>query len=478
MDASTAPVGIKTGKQWFFGHPGGLFTLAFTEGWVGFSYYGMQSLLVLYMTSQLLLPQHLRHVIGFAGFHSFLDWLYGHREGAALASSVMGLYSALIFATPLLGGIIADRLLGRTRTIILGAVLMTIGHFLMAFDASFLIALACIITGMGCAGTLKAQVGDLYAIDDTRRADAFQIYVMSVNVAVIIAPLICGTLGEGIAWHWGFAAAGVGMLIGLIVYLVGRRSLPPEPVRKIDGRTVHPPLTTKDYKALAVLAALLPVLAVAAIGNQEIFNGYLIWAKANYELHFFGHIMPVSWLLSLDAFISVGTLLAAVVFWRWWSKHHRDPDEIIKMTIGAAIAALAPAILAAASAHAAGGHKVGLIWGVGFHVVNDIGFANVYAIGLALFSRAAPAALGATVVNAYVLHLFLANLLVGWLAGLLEVMPPTQFWLMHTALIAGAAVVLLIFARVFRNILAPTATPTEPIPLESPMPPHLEADTM
>jgi POT family proton-dependent oligopeptide transporter len=469
MSASAIELAGPRKRDWFFGHPGGLATLAFTESWIGFSYYGMQSLLVLYMTSQLLTPPHIGHVIGFAPFHTLLNGLYGRRDGPALASAITGLYSALAFATPLLGGVIADWVLGRTRTIILGAVLLTIGHFLMAFDFSFLIALACIVVGMGCGGTIKAQIGGLYSIDDTRRADAFQIYTLALNIAVIIAPLICGWLGEEVAWHWGFGAAGVGMTFGLIVYLAGRRGLPPEPPRRRRGSAAHPPMTRREWKTLIVLIALLPVLACSALGNQEIFNGYLIWGKANYALVFFGRTMPVSWLLSLDASISTGTLFGSLMFWRWWRRRHRDPDEIVKIAIGAAISALAPAILALASVQAAGGHKVGLGWGVAFHLVNDIGFANVYAIGIALYSRAAPAALGATVVNGFVLHLFLANLFVGWLAGLLEVMPAPQFWLLHSGLIAGAALVLMVFARVFRGILAPhhadvIDTIAEPIP--------------
>jgi POT family proton-dependent oligopeptide transporter len=418
----------------------------------------MQSLLVLYMSSQLLLPPHIGTIIGFGPFHAMLNGLYGRHDGPALASAITGLYSAFAYATPLLGGVLADYVLGRTRTVILGAVLLTAGHFLMAFDASFLIALICIVLGMGCGGTLKAQVGGLYAIDDKRRADAFQIYTLALNIAVIVAPLVCATLGEEYSYSLGFGAAGIGMSLGLAVYLLGRRTLPPEPPRKRRGQAaIHPPMTGAEWKKLAVLIALLPVLACAAIGNQEIFNGYLIWGKANYQLEFFGRTMPVGWLLSLDAFISTGTIFATLMFWRWWATRHRDPDEIVKISCGAAFSALAPAILALASLHAAGGHKVGLIWGVGFHLVNDIGFANVYAIGMSLYSRAAPPALGATVVNSFVLHIFLANLFVGWLAGFLEVMPAAQFWMMHAAIIAAAAVVLFVFSRIFRDVLAPHA---------------------
>ncbi len=442
----------------FLGHPRALGILAGTEGWVSFSFYGMQSLLVLYMTGRLLQPGHVEHVLGFAAFRAALGVVYGPLGLEALAAAIMGLYAALIYATPILGGLVADRLLGRTRTVVLGAVLMTAGHFLMAFEACFLVALACLVAGMGLAGSLKAQVGALYGPGDMRRADAFQLYSLVVCVSVILAPLACGTLGESYDWQWGFAAAGVGMLLGLATYLAGRHLLPPERLRRRAGGTPQR-LAGREWRGLAALGALLPVLAVASVGNMEIFNAYLVWGRDSYALVFGGRTMPVSWLLSLDALVGVGALLASVLFWRWWARRRREPHELTKMALGAVILALAPLILAAASRHVAGGEKVGLGWGLAFHVVNDIGFANLYPVGLALYSRAAPRSLGATVVNAYALHLFLSNLLVSWLAGLLAAMPAERFWLIHAGLIGGAALVLLLSAPLFRRILAVRTDP-------------------
>ena len=322
---------------------------------------------------------------------------------------------------------------------------------------------------MGLAGTLKAQVGALYGPGDMRRADAFQLYSLAVNVAVILAPLVCGTLGESYDWQWGFAAAGTGMLLGLATYLAGRRLLPPEPPRA-RGRagTPAPRLAGRDWRALAALGALLPVLAVASVGNMEIFNGYLAWGRDSYALSFAGRTMPVSWLLSLDAFVSVGTLLGSVLFWRAWARRWRAPHELTRMAIGTAILALAPLVLAVASRQVAGGHKAGLGWGLAFHVVNDIGFANLYPVGMALYSRAAPRGLGATVVNAYSLHLFLSSLLVSWLAGLLSTMPAERFWLLHAGLIGAAALLLLLCAPLLRRILA--ADPQAPGPHAAPSP--------
>ncbi|HEY4974186.1 MAG TPA: oligopeptide:H+ symporter, partial [Steroidobacteraceae bacterium] len=214
----------------FVGHPRGLGYLAFAEGWERFSYYGMQTLLVLYMVRQLLHPGHIERIAGFNLFRATLERAYGTPlSTVALASAIFGLYTGLVYLTPIAGGIIADRWLGRTRTVTIGALLMAAGHFLMAFDVSFLVALLCLLVGVGCfKGNIASQVGSLYAPADLRRADAFQIYFLFINGAVIVSPLITGTLGEVYGWHYGFGAAGVGMLISLVIYLYGRKWLPPE----------------------------------------------------------------------------------------------------------------------------------------------------------------------------------------------------------------------------------------------------------
>ncbi|MDB5689054.1 MAG: amino acid transporter [Sphingomonas bacterium] len=449
----------------FFGHPRGLGYLAFCEAWERFSYYGMQTLLVLYMVNRLLLPGHVENVAGFAPVRRILESAYGPLAPQPLASAIFGLYAGGVYLTPILGGWIADRVLGRTRTITLGAVLMTAGHFLMAFDVSFLIALLFLLVGVGCfKGNIASQVGELYAPSDLRRADAFQIFLLGVQIAVIVSPLVCGTLGQQVAWHWGFGAAGMGMVIGLLVYLSGRRYLPPDRVRVPGIPRQRRRLATGEGKTIAVLIALLPVLTLGVVGNQQIFNAYLIWGDANYDLVFFGRSMPVTWLVSLDAFVSTVTMAGALGFWRWWSRRHAEPDEITKILIGTIICALAPLALALASwQQAATGQKVGLGWGIAFHVLNDIGFANVLPVGLALYARAAPRAVSASMIGVYYLHLFAANMFVGWLGGLLGTMPAGRFWMLHFAIIVGSAVLLFMFRALFRRRLAPSQE-AEPAP--------------
>ena len=447
-------------EKTLFGHPIGLFYLSFTEAWERFSYYGMLALLTLYMTKQLLLPGHVEHVLGFGMFRAGLEGVFGHLTPVALASEIFGLYTASVYLTPLFGGFLADRVLGRTRTVTLGALLMALGHFLMAFDVSFLLALLCLLIGVGCfKGNIATQVGDLYPKGDLRRADAFQFYMFGIQIAVIISPLVCGGLGQKVAWHWGFGAAGVGMLIGLLIYLTARKHLPPEPVivRK-RTKAERPKLAPGEGRSVAVLVALLPVLALSGVGNQQMGNAYLLWGDTNLQLTFLGFDTPVSWLTSLDSLVSAVTLAGSVVFWRWWATRRREPDEITKLTIGAAIAALAPLFLMAASLHPAG-QKASIGWALAFHFVNDIGFANIFPVGLALYSRAAPRAIGGTMIAVYYLNMFLCNLLVGWLGGLFDKMPSTTFWLIHAGIV-GASAVLFLGARVAAGrVLAPRVDP-------------------
>ena len=451
------------GDRAFLGHPKGLGFLAFAEGCERFSYYGMQALLVLYMTHQLLLPGHVDNVAFFEPFRSIVEGIFGRLSPLALATTIGGLYSGLVYLTPILGGILADRVLGRTRTITIGAVLMAAGHFLMAFEVSFLVAMLCLLLGVGAfKGNIATQVGELYGPDDLRRADAFQIYLLAVNIAVIIAPLVCSTLGEKVGWHYGFGAAGVVMVIGLLIYLGGRRWLPAEAPRGSRAKAERPPLVKGDGARIAVLILILPLLVLSAVGNQTIFGSYLLWGEANYDLVFFGRSMPVGWLVSLDAIISTTTILLSILFWRWWAKSWREPQEITKLTIGALISALAPLALAIASWQAAAsGQKVGIVWGFAFHIINDIGFANVFPVGLALYSRASPKAVAGTMIGVYYLHLFACNMLVGRLGGFLESMDGSRFWLMHAGLVGAGALGLLVVRSFAGRILAP-APPDEP----------------
>src|SRR5690242_4502210 len=215
MNLQSGAAGVR--QRTFLGHPNGLYVLFFTEMWERFSYYGMRALLVLYMIKGLQFAQ-------------------------ARSSEIYGFYTGWVYATPILGGLLADRFLGYRRTILLGGTLMMIGHFLMAVEKIpfFYCALGFLILGNGCfKPNISTIVGKLYKKGDPRRDAGFTIFYMGINLGAFFSPLVCGTLGEKYGWGWGFGAAGVGMLIGLITFTVGQKRLAGVNVDKPEAAEPH-----------------------------------------------------------------------------------------------------------------------------------------------------------------------------------------------------------------------------------------------
>ncbi|HQV02936.1 MULTISPECIES: oligopeptide:H+ symporter [unclassified Novosphingobium] len=477
----------------FLGHPKGLGYLAFVEGCERFSYYSMQTLLVLYMVKYLLLPEHIGSVIG-------LSWLqqaaYDGKEGQPLASAIFGDYTSLVYLTPIAGGLIADRWLGRRATLLAGALVMAIGHFLMAFEGLFLFALLALVIGVGLfKGNIASQVGELYGPKDLRRAMAFQIFYIAINVSVIIAPLISGTLGEKVGWHYGFGTAGIVMVLGLLLYIKAGPWLPKE-VRAVQAKAssdgvngtkllgfaglalviliaigkVVPGIAAMGISgqvglsvAIGLLAAvagadrprvfallmLIPILALSMLTNQEIFNAYLVWADEHFQLTFFGTTLPTSYMITIDAALSFSMLAAVALYWKWRSDRGGwEPDEIGKMIIGSFFV-IGGGLCLYMAALTQGSGKIGLFWPVMFHLLNSIGFAHIMPVSLALFTKVAPKAIVATVVGIYYLAFFTANKTVGIIGGWYSTMDTPSFWLVHV----GTAVAGLVGFVVFRAVI-------------------------
>src|SRR5216110_3124147 len=340
----------------FLGHPKGLGFLGFTEACERFSYYSMQTLLTLYMVNYLLLAGHIEKVAGLAWLRG---WHYPGLDGQPLSSAIFGDYTSLVYLMPILGGIIADKLTGRKVALIAGGLVMALGHFLMAIEGAFLFALLALIVGVGLfKGNIATQVGELYEEHDLRRAMAFQIFYIFINVRVIAGPLISGTLGQKVGWHYGFGCAGVVMVLGLIIYLSGQRWLPADPKgealgrNQLIGRVVAGAagiaalvllwllvsgilfsswavgtisalvlvvalylystrsLGRDDKTCVLALFILIPVMAISLLTNQEIFNAYLVWGDQHFNLKFMSFTMPSSWLITLDATLSFSMLVA------------------------------------------------------------------------------------------------------------------------------------------------------------------------
>jgi POT family proton-dependent oligopeptide transporter len=437
----------------FFGHPKGLAYLAFTEAFERFSFYGMQTLLGLYLVHYLLLPDHVGNVAGFAAFRHFF---FGDLDGQPLQSAITGNYFALVYFTPIFGGLLADGWLGKRRTVLMGAVSMATGHFLMAFDVSFLFALLCLVLGSGMLkGNIAGQVGDLYGPQDSRRAMAFQVFYFGINAGVIISPFIVGTLGEKVGWHWGFGAAGVGMLVSLAVYLAGQKHLHQEKTGKAREPFLRNiiAMDRKDWLAATALILLVPVLAIAIIPNNQIFNAYLIWADEQFALTLGGFTMPTTWLITFDAIVSLTFLLGVAFFYRWYGRHRKEPDELTKMIIGSAFSILGMLCLYMAAETQAPGHKISLLWPIAFHIINSIAFAHLLPISLALFAKLAPRAINSIVIGFYYLAFFTGNHTLATVGGWYSTMPTTQFWLVHAGFAAAAGIVFILFKLVLAKRL-------------------------
>jgi POT family proton-dependent oligopeptide transporter len=437
----------------FLGHPKGLGFLGFTEACERFSYYSMQTLLVLYMVNYLLKPGRMEHVIG-------LEWLQTHVyhgiSGQPLASAIFGTYTSLVYGTPIIGGIIADKWLGRNRTLIIGGVLMAIGHFLMAIEPAFVFALVFLLLGVGAfKGNIATQVGALYGPNDLRRAMAFQIFYIFINVSVIVAPLISGTLGQKVGWHYGFGCAGVVMVLGLFIYLLGRSYLAPEQaVASRNEPSPREPLTRNDWICVVYLIILIPVLAVSLLTNQQIFNAYLTWGDQQFDLRLLNNTS--SWLITVDAAVSFTMLVAVAAFWKWWGTHHREPDEISKIIIGSIFTVAGGLCLFMAALTQPHGGKISLAWPMLFELCNSIGFAHVLPVSLALFSKISPKQITATVIGLYYLSFFIANAVVGYVGGLYSSLPTTTFWLIHVASAAFGLVAFIIFKIVIGHRMKST----------------------
>ena len=443
------------------GHPRGLFSLAGTEFWDRVSFHGMQALLTLYMVEQLLLPGHVEHVVGFGPFRGAIEWFTGPLSSQSLAFQIFGLYIGAVYLTPLLGGLLGDRVLGRHRTVALGALMMTIGHFCMAFDASFLLALSLLTLGAGCLrGNLVAQVGALYSADDRRRADAFQIYYSSINAGAFVAPIVAGLLGKQYGWHYGFGFAGFGMLIGLIVYLQGRRYLPPDTVRITRRQRTR--LTGAQRRVIGVLIAMTPLMAMFWVAQTQVWNVYNVWVRDHVDLEVAGWTMPVPWLQSIDGLAPLVTMPLALMLWRWQASRGREPDDFGKLGRGCLYFGLATAWLALGHLAFPGDAKIPLVWAIVFHLASNVGWLYFTPTAVAVVAKAAPMSVNALMIGVYNVALVGGSVASGRLGVLYERIDPQSFWLLHAAIVGAGGGLLLMLAPILRRELRPREAPVVP----------------
>jgi POT family proton-dependent oligopeptide transporter len=441
-----------------FGHPRGLTFLFATEMWERFSYYGMRALLVLYMVKYLLLPGHAENVIGLAALKHGLESLLGPLGPQPLSSQIYGLYTGLVYLTPLFGGMLADRVLGQHRTILLGATLMAIGHFMMAFEPLFLFALTMLILGNGAfKPNISAQVGGLYAPGDHRRDRAYSIFYVGINVGAFLAPLICGSLGEDLGWHYGFTAAGFGMTIALLIYIRALSVLPADELHQaMIAGDEKKPLDRREWLAIVALIALfVPTTFFWATYEQQ-GNTIVLWADDHTDryvnlLLWRGEI-PITWFQAFNPFLIFAFTPFIVGLWARQAKQGTEPSTVTKMSLGCFGVALANLIMVGA-AWSAGGDEASWLWLLGYFVVITIGELYISPIGLSLVSKVAPVRMVSMLMGLWLATSFTGNFIAGWLGGFWSAMDKTMFFLMIAGIATVAGAVILAFDRPLRSVL-------------------------
>ncbi len=507
MILESQPASMK--ERTFLGHPVGLFILFLTEMWERLSYYGMRSLLVLYMVDYLFVrPDIGRELLGFNAIKGSLESVFGPLAIQPLSSQIYGLYTAFVYLTPFFGGMLADKVIGRRRAVILGAILMAVGHFLMAFEYAFFPALLFLILGNGAfKPNISTQVGGLYRQGDPRRDRAFTIFYMGVNTGAFLSPLVCGTLGQTMGWHYGFGAAGVGMVLGLILYVWGQRYLPRDfsdvPISSaIAARSIAAyilsiaaglliliiglpyalslmarflrfgllaaaaivlgallmrwmfRLPEEERKSIAALFALcfFNILFWAVYEQQG--NTMQLWADRNTNWNFLGWTIPSTWFQSFNPIMIVVLAPFLNMFWSWQSRRRSEPSSPTKMGIGCLILGLSYIIMIIASSGAAPDERRSILWLIGTTFVLTIGELYLSPIGLSFVTKVAPARMVSMMMGVWFLSSFFGNYLSGFLGTFWEKMPKMSFFIMLTSIGVITGLILLLLSRPVGKVVA------------------------
>ncbi len=387
------------------GHPSGLTTLFFTELWERFSYYGMRAILVLYMVAPV--------AQGGLGFDT------------PKATGIYGLYTGSVYLMSLPGGWIADRFLGARLAVLFGGIVIALGHFTMAVPTlgTFYGGLIFIVIGTGLLKpNVSAMVGGLYGADDPRRDSGFSVFYMGINLGAFTAPLVCGYLGQRVDWHLGFAAAGVGMTLGLVQYRVHRHRLQHvgvRPARSEAGQPAvkAPPLTQSEIKRLVVIGILFVFSTIFWMAFEQAGSSLNLFADKLTRNSVFGIEFPSSWFQSVNALFIIA--LAPVFWWLWIWLKDRQPSSPAKFAYGLLFAGIGFLVVAYA-ASLTGAGRVSPVWLLVVFLCHTIGELCLSPVGLSTVTKLAPARLVGLMMGVFFLSLSLGNYSGGWVAGFFQ----------------------------------------------------------
>ncbi|HEX5568707.1 MAG TPA: peptide MFS transporter [Streptomyces sp.] len=483
MASSLTKDSADTADRSFFGHPRGLATLFMTEMWERFSWYGMRAILVLYLIA------------------GILDGPLEDRE--ALAAAIYGVYNAVVYMAAMPGGWIADRLWGARRAVLVGGIVIALGHYTLAIpaDATFFVGLGLIAAGTGLLKpNISAMVGGLYEGQPSARRDAgFTVFYMSVNIGAMFAPLVVGYLGEHVNWHLGFGAAGVGMTLAIVQYVLGGRHLgdvgrePGTPASPEERRTMlrrvalwvsvaaaalllDVALGTYDIEHivnfLAVLGVVVPVLYFVSIyrnpelGREErpriqafvwfFATAVLFWmiydqsgslltifADHRTDRMIGGWEFPASWFQSVNPAMIIVLAPLFAYLWIWLARRNREPSTPVKFSLAMLLIGGSFGLMGLAGAAAANSDtgRVTVFWLLGVYLVQTLGELCLSPVGLSLSTKLAPQRFVGQIMGLWFLATATGNALNGWATQLNKPMGDAVYYTMWgvVAVVAGLA---------------------------------------
>ena len=432
-----------TGTPGWFGHPRGLSTLFFTEMWERFSYYGMRAFLILYMTASVA-----NGGLGFDDRH---------------AASVYGNYVGSVWLTPILGGIIADRFLGQYRSVLIGGSIIALGHFTLAFKSlsTFYAGLVLIVIGTGLLKpNISTIVGSLYEDGDTRRDAGFSVFYMGINLGAFLGPLIAGALAQKVDWHLGFTMAGIGMVFGLIQYVIGRKRLDPGLVRlasrpKPSATSAGPSggFTGDEWKRIVVIFVLFVFAAIFWGAYEQAGSTLNLFGDRHTNNVVLGFAFPSSWYISVQAGFVI--ILAPIIAWLWFRLGPRQPSVPAKFAIALLCAGLAFLLLVPAGslAQSGVGVKVSPLWLVGSYFLAVVGELCLSPVGLSAVTKLSPVRIVSLMMGVFFLSNALGNKLAGWTAGFFSSMPLDVLFGAVAAVCLAAALIMFGLIRPVRRLM-------------------------
>ncbi|MBL9036894.1 MAG: peptide MFS transporter [Archangium sp.] len=435
------------------GHPKGLYLLFTTEMWERMSYYGMRALLTLYMVAQ----------TDKGGF----GW------DKKYALQVYGIYTGLVYVTPLLGGWLADRFLGLRRSVLLGGTLMMIGHFLMAVpgQAAFFAALGFLIFGNGFfKPNISTMVGGLYRPGDARRDGAFTIFYMGINAGAFLGGAVSGTLGEKVGWHWGFAAAGVGMALGLACFVpfakrfLGDVGLAPKPRVADEMPADSAPLTSHELQRLAVIFILSLFVMVFWAAFEQAGGLFNIYTNEKVDRMLGGFEVPASWFQNLNPvfIVLLGPVFSAI--WTGLAKRGKDLSIPMKIAVGILFASSGFGVMLGAAAVTATGAKASMLWLVATYFLHTVGELCLSPVMLSMVTKLAPKKYAALMMGTmFLVANACGNYLAGFIGGFADELGEYQLFTGIAVVTAVTAVGLMGLAPLLRKMMhgADAITPAD-----------------